>query len=57
EVALHMHGLAAAASASPTLARALAAVQQTQKRPRSEKKAIPDEQKDGKYFRKKKKKQ
>ncbi|CAG2185850.1 unnamed protein product [Mytilus edulis] len=51
---LQMHGLAAAASASPTLARALAAVQQTQKRPRSEKKAIPDEQKDGKYFERRK---
>ncbi|VDI39071.1 albumin D box-binding protein [Mytilus galloprovincialis] len=29
-------------------------VQQTQKRPRSEKKAIPDEQKDGKYFERRK---
>lgn len=45
---------AAAASASPTLARALAAVQQTQKRPRSEKKPIPSEQKDGKYFERRK---
>ncbi|CAC5369445.1 unnamed protein product [Mytilus coruscus] len=49
-----MYNPAAAASASPTLARALAAVQQTQKRPRSEKKAIPDEQKDGKYFERRK---
>ncbi|XP_063422786.1 transcription factor ces-2-like isoform X3 [Mytilus trossulus] len=49
-----MYNPAAAASASPTLARALAAVQQTQKRPRSEKKAIPNEQKDGKYFERRK---
>lgn len=45
---------AAAASASPTLARALAAVQQTQKRPRSEKKPIPTDQKDSKYFERRK---
>lgn len=45
---------AAAASASPTLARALAAVQQTQKRPRSEKKPIPTDQKDAKYFERRK---
>ena len=38
----------------PALARAIAAVQQTHKRPRSEKKAIPDEQKDGKYFERRK---
>lgn len=44
----------AAAGSSPTLARALAAVQQTQKRPRSEKKAFPLEQKDGKYFERRK---
>jgi len=41
-------------SGNPTLARALAAVQQNSKRPRSEKKAIPDEQKDGKYFERRK---
>ncbi|XP_062566921.1 hepatic leukemia factor-like isoform X4 [Saccostrea cucullata] len=45
---------AAASASSPTLARALAAVQQTQKRPRSEKKPIPNEQKDGKYFERRK---
>ncbi|XP_060077322.1 hepatic leukemia factor-like [Ylistrum balloti] len=44
----------AAAGSSPTLARALAAVQQTQKRPRSEKKAFPSEQKDSKYFERRK---
>ncbi|XP_034310913.2 D site-binding protein isoform X2 [Magallana gigas] len=50
-----IYGHAAAASASsPTLARALAAVQQTQKRPRSEKKPIPTEQKDTKYFERRK---
>ncbi|KAK3106061.1 hypothetical protein FSP39_011791 [Pinctada imbricata] len=48
--AFYGHAAAAAASTSPTLARALAAVQQTQKRPRSEKKPIPSEQKDTKYF-------
>ncbi|XP_071100864.1 D site-binding protein-like [Haliotis cracherodii] len=37
-------------ASSPALARALTAIQGSQKRPRSEKKAIPDEQKDGKYF-------
>ncbi|XP_055998510.1 D site-binding protein-like isoform X3 [Ostrea edulis] len=52
---MQFQGLAAAASASsPTLARALAAVQQTQKRPRSEKKPIPSEQKDNKYFERRK---
>ncbi|XP_052715326.1 transcription factor ces-2-like isoform X6 [Crassostrea angulata] len=45
---------AAASASSPTLARALAAVQQTQKRPRSEKKPIPTEQKDTKYFERRK---
>ncbi|XP_069119783.1 protein FosB-like isoform X2 [Argopecten irradians] len=44
----------AAAGSSPTLARALAAVQQTQKRPRSEKKAFPTEQKDSKYYERRK---
>lgn len=38
----------------PALARAIAAVQQTQKRPRSEKKPIPAEQKDNKYFERRK---
>nr|XP_022291214.1 hepatic leukemia factor-like isoform X2 [Crassostrea virginica] len=52
---MQFQGLAAAASASsPTLARALAAVQQTQKRPRSEKKPIPTDQKDTKYFERRK---
>ncbi|XP_062566919.1 D site-binding protein-like isoform X2 [Saccostrea cucullata] len=53
---MQFQGLAAAAASasSPTLARALAAVQQTQKRPRSEKKPIPNEQKDGKYFERRK---
>lgn len=51
---LYLSFLAAAASASPTLARALAAVQQTQKRPRSEKKPIPTDQKDAKYFERRK---
>ncbi|XP_067687324.1 hepatic leukemia factor-like [Haliotis asinina] len=37
-------------ASSPALARALSAIQSTQKRPRSEKKAIPDDQKDNKYF-------
>lgn len=45
---------AAASASSPTLARALAAVQQTQKRPRSEKKPIPTDQKDTKYFERRK---
>lgn len=39
---------------NPTLARALAAVSQTSKRPRSEKKPIPSEQKDDKYFERRK---
>ncbi|XP_045208050.2 hepatic leukemia factor-like [Mercenaria mercenaria] len=39
---------------NPTLARALAAVNQGQKRPRSEKKAIPDDAKDDKYFERRK---
>ncbi|XP_041371582.1 hepatic leukemia factor-like [Gigantopelta aegis] len=39
---------------SPALARALSAIQQTQKRPRSEKKAIPVDQKDNKYFERRK---
>ncbi|XP_062566918.1 hepatic leukemia factor-like isoform X1 [Saccostrea cucullata] len=52
--ALYGHAAAAASASSPTLARALAAVQQTQKRPRSEKKPIPNEQKDGKYFERRK---
>lgn len=38
----------------PALARAIAAVQQTQKRPRSEKKPIPEDQKDNKYFERRK---
>ncbi|KAL4228692.1 sequence-specific DNA binding [Mactra antiquata] len=42
------------AVANPTLARALASVNQNQKRPRSEKKPIPDEQKDDKYFERRK---
>lgn len=44
----------AATASSPTLARALAAVSQTQKRPRSEKKTIPTDQKDEKYFERRK---
>lgn len=39
---------------NPTLARAMAAVNQGQKRPRSEKKAIPDDAKDDKYFERRK---
>ncbi|XP_013418024.1 CCAAT/enhancer-binding protein beta [Lingula anatina] len=42
------------AATSPAVAHALAATQQTQKRPRSEKKAIPDEAKDDKYFERRK---
>ncbi|XP_052258960.1 hepatic leukemia factor-like isoform X2 [Dreissena polymorpha] len=41
-------------SSNPTFARALAAMSHSQKRPRSEKKAIPDEQKDDKYFERRK---
>nr|XP_022291222.1 D site-binding protein-like isoform X3 [Crassostrea virginica] len=52
--AIYGHAAAAASASSPTLARALAAVQQTQKRPRSEKKPIPTDQKDTKYFERRK---
>lgn len=36
------------------MAHAIALTQQTQRRPRSEKKPIPDEAKDGKYFERRK---
>lgn len=42
------------AAPNPALARALASVQHSQKRPRSEKKPIPNESKDDKYFERRK---